>query len=84
MSETATPFHRVYLRWPDQRTSRKTTTESADVARFAYEELCNRRDLEGQEVSVAWTYNGKQLAYYEFSSKLRSVDAARERLTKKP
>jgi len=74
--------HRVYLRWPPQRTSDKTSTESAEVARFAYDELRNRRDLVGLDVAAAWTCNGKQLAFHSFNSTLPSIDAARTRLQK--
>lgn len=58
--------HRVYLRWPAQRTSDKTTTNSDRVAQFAFDELKNRADLSGQPVAAAWTCDGKQLAYHAF------------------
>lgn len=58
--------HRVYLRWPPQRATDKTTTERESVARFAFDELLRRADLVGQDVAVAWTCNGQQLAYHHF------------------
>ncbi len=76
MSDT----HRVYLRWPPQRTSDKTSTDSADVARFAFDQLKARKDLEGQDVAIAWTCNGEQLAYHDFSSALKSIAKARQQL----
>lgn len=74
--------HRVYLRWPPQRTSDKTTTESAEVAAFAFTELKNRPDLAGKDVAVAWTCDGQQLAYHVFSNALSSISAARTRLAR--
>lgn len=58
--------HRVYLRWPPQRVTDKTTTESKSVAQFAYDELLARPDLAGQAAAVAWTCAGAQLAYHRF------------------
>ena len=60
--------HRVYLRWPPSTATDKTTTESEAVARYAYEALRSRRDLEGQPVAVAWTCNSEQLAYHDFAA----------------
>jgi hypothetical protein len=65
MSEVKT--HRVYLRWPAQRVTDKTTTNSDAVAKYAYEELQRRADLIGQPVAVAWVCDGKQVAYHDFS-----------------
>lgn len=59
--------HRIYLRWPGQQVSDKTTTESAAVAQFAFDELIARKDLIGQSVDVAWTADGKQQNYYSFA-----------------
>lgn len=75
-----TDTHRVYLRWPPQRTSDKTSTEDPDVARFAFDQLKARTDLQGQPVAVAWTCNGKQLGYHDFSSTLKSIERARQQL----
>lgn len=60
--------HRVYLRWPNQLTTDKTTTESEPVARFAFTELQKRRDLDGQDVAVAWSFQGRQVEFHEFKS----------------
>jgi hypothetical protein len=59
--------HRIYLRWPGQQVSDKTTTESKAVAQFAFDELIARQDLIGQQVDVAWTADGKQQAYHSFA-----------------
>ncbi len=56
--------HRVYVRWPPQAASDKTTTEDSAVAQLAYDRLIARTDLAGA-LGVAWTCNGKQLAYHE-------------------
>lgn len=72
--------HRIYLRWPAQRTTDKTTTESANVARFAFDELKAREDLQGKDVAIAWTCEGVQQAYHDFRGRLPSIDAARARV----
>ena len=61
--------HRVYLRWPDGHVSDKTTTESREVADFAYKHLLTRpaSEPEGRgPIGVAWTENGKQIYYCEY------------------
>lgn len=58
--------YRIYLRWPNQRVSDKTTTESERVALIAWEELLARSDLNGQSVGAAYTQDGKQLRYHRF------------------
>jgi hypothetical protein len=63
--------HRVYVRWPDQRATDKTNTESEAVAQLAFDELLRRTDLVGQGVAVAWTEDGQQRAY-------RQLDGAGE------
>ena len=57
---------RVYLRWPGQRVTNKTTTESRTIAEAAYRELLERTDLVGQQVDAALTEDGKQIAYHRF------------------
>ncbi len=47
------------------------------MARFAFDQLKTRKDLEGQNVAIAWTCNGKQLAFHDFSSTLPSIAKAR-------
>ena len=60
--------YRVYLRWPPQRVTDKTVTDSATVAAFAYNELLDRAELRGQPVALAMTHDGKQLHYHAFDS----------------
>lgn len=55
--------HRIYLRWPPQRATDKTTTESAAVAQFAFAELLHRADLKGSGAAVVWSIDGKQQQY---------------------
>ncbi|MVF24220.1 hypothetical protein EVC37_21815 [Methylocaldum sp. BRCS4] len=60
--------YRVYLRWPGQRVTDKTTTESRTVADLAYAELVNRTDWPGDErpLGVGYTKDGKQVQYHNF------------------
>ena len=62
-------MYRIYLRWPDQTVTDKTVTESEAVANFAYQELVSRADLVGKSCAVAYSMNGKQVAYYRFGAK---------------
>lgn len=86
--QTGRPFkpeqHRVYLRWPEQQVSDKTTTESPEVAAYAYGLLKARADLVGQEVAVAWTCDGDQQAYHDFAAPLASIQQARAQLAQRP
>lgn len=58
--------YRVYLRWPGQKTSDKTVTESRSVAELAFKELKAREDLRGRPVGLAFSEDGKQLEYVDF------------------
>jgi hypothetical protein len=60
--------YRVYLRWPAQKVTDKTVTESRSVAELAYKELVTRTDWPSdvKPLGVAFTEDGKQLAYYNF------------------
>ena len=60
--------HRVYVRWPDQRTTDKTTTDDEAVARFAFDQLRNRGDLVGQRAGVAWSADNKRRAFHDFAT----------------
>lgn len=59
--------HRVYVRWPNQRVSDKTVTEDETVARFAFETLQRRSDLAGERAGAAWSANGRQCAFHDFT-----------------
>lgn len=59
---------RVYVRWPGQRVSDRTTTESRAVAEVAYGELVERSDLAAQgALGVAFTEDQRQVAYHAFN-----------------
>lgn len=60
---------RVYLRWPRQRVSDKTVTESRELAEFAYRQLRARSDLVGEPVAAVLTEDGRQLAYHAFDAR---------------
>lgn len=55
--------HRIYVRWPPQRATDKTTTESESVAQFAFDELQKREDLKGSGAGLVWSIEGKQHRY---------------------
>lgn len=59
---------RVYLRWPGQRVSDKTTTESKAVAELAFRELESKAvQLAGQgALGISFTEDGKQIEYRRF------------------
>lgn len=59
---------RVYLRWPGQRVSDKTTTDSRAVADLAFRELEARSVLlAGQgALGISFTEDGKQIEYRRF------------------
>lgn len=61
--------YRVYLRWPAQKVTDKTITESRTVAELAYEELITRTawPADAKPLGVAFTQDGKQLAYHNFT-----------------
>lgn len=64
--------HRVYVRWPDQRVSDKTVTDDEAVARFAFETLQRRTDLNGQVAGAAWTAGGRQHQFHDFTARGRT------------
>lgn len=55
--------YRVYLRWPNQKVTDKTATESKAVAEFAFDELTKRLDVAGA-LGITFTENGRQLRYH--------------------
>jgi hypothetical protein len=56
---------RVYVRWPDQRVTKKTTIDSRAVAELAFRELeSNAAQLTSQgALGIAYTDNGAQIEY---------------------
>lgn len=60
---------RVYVRWPGQRVSDKTTTDSRAVAELAFRELESAAaQLTSQgALGISFTDNGKQIDYRRFA-----------------
>lgn len=60
---------RVYVRWPGQRVSDKTTTDSRAVAELAFRELeSTATQLASQgALGISFTDNGKQIDYRRFA-----------------
>ena len=62
------PF-RVYVRWPNQRVSDKTTTASEAAAELVFDDLVKRWDLADKgALGVAMTVDGSQRKYYSFET----------------
>ncbi len=59
---------RVYLREGQKTVTHKTTTESEEVARFAFDLLKQKTELRGQKVSASITQDGHNVAYYDFET----------------
>ncbi len=60
--------HRVYLRWPGQEVTQKTTTESRTVAEFAFLQLCEQpAAILIEAVGISWTENGRHVDYVEMT-----------------
>lgn len=59
---------RIYVRWPDQSTSYKTSTESRTVADFAFQELVAMADELAAKgaLGISYTNNGRQVEYRPF------------------
>ena len=58
---------RVYVRWPSQRVSNKTKTESRAAAQVAFEELVGRSDLDtAGALGIAFSEDGRQIEYHRF------------------
>ena len=64
--------YRVYVRWPDQRVSNKTSTPSEAVARAAFDELmaCSTDLRRRGAVGLAMSHEGRQVHYVD----LRKLD----------
>jgi hypothetical protein len=60
--------YRVYVRWPGQRVTHKTNTESKAIADAAWEELKGIK-WEGENKPVGLTYscNGEQVDYVDLT-----------------
>ncbi len=61
-----TTTYRVYVRWPGQRATDKTTTESKAVADFAWDELNSLQwPDQPKPIGLAYSLNGKQVDYVD-------------------
>lgn len=61
--------YRVYVRWPGQRVTHKTNTESKAVADAAWEELkLVEWDEENKPLGLAYSCDGKQVDYIDLLS----------------
>lgn len=70
---------RVYVRWPGQRVSNKTSTESRAAAQVAFDELAARSDLDTSgALGVAFSEDGQQLSYHKFRDDPPSTAKARK------
>ncbi len=61
--------YRIYVRWPDQRVSDKTTTDNEMVAILAYGQLNTVADELRREgaVGIVYSADGKQVAYRDLT-----------------
>ena len=61
---------RIYVRWPNQVVTDKTTTESETVAALALDELKQQREgLKARgALGIAFSRDGKQAEYVELNS----------------
>jgi len=61
---------RVYVRWPDQKVSNKTNTESKEIADAAWNELKQLLWTGKQKpIGLVYSCNGKQLNYIDLTNK---------------
>lgn len=56
--------YRIYLRSADQAVREKTTTESAEVARFAFSELVARTELDGTTWLIVLNADGRPITHH--------------------
>jgi|GEM_PF-1734758 len=71
---------RVYVRWPNQRVTDKTVTDSRAVADIAFNELVARPDLaRNGALGVSLTEDGKQLEYRDLQAVPVPVPSNRRR-----
>lgn len=72
--------YRAYLRTFDGQISEKTITKDQDAAAEAFTALVGRKDLDGQKLAAALTYNNSQLAFHRFDFNPGDRDYWRDRL----
>jgi hypothetical protein len=82
-STMADMTYRVYVRWPKQRVTDKTTTDNRDVAMIAFDELLRRPGIEKSgALGVALTEDGRQIEYRVFVSDSTHTSAPQDRRAK--
>jgi hypothetical protein len=60
--------YRIYVRWPKQKVSHKTTTDSKKVADAAWDELKNTQwEGENKPIGLTYSHNGTQVDYVDLS-----------------
>lgn len=72
--------YRVYLRTFDGAVSEKTVTSESSAAMAAFAGLVNRREVDGQKMAAALTYNNRQLAFHRFDRHPGQADYWRDKL----
>lgn len=60
---------RIYLRYPDQRVTDKTTTGDPDAARAAFRALTERTDLDGTPMLAVLNRGGRPVAHHRFDGR---------------
>ena len=72
-------MHRLYARYERQRVTHKTTTESAAVAAFAWDELCAQATqlTAAGAIGIAWTENGRQREYRTLAGDRTAAEQAK-------
>ena len=63
---------RVYLRWPKQRVSEKTTTQNEAIALQAFDALIRRGDLAGKPVVAMMTHDNRPVKAHPFTKQPRA------------
>ncbi|MEK8034209.1 hypothetical protein AACH06_25565 [Ideonella sp. DXS29W] len=61
--------YRIYVRWPNQKVTDKTTTDNEMVATLAYGQLniaADRLRSEGA-IGIVYSSDGKQIAYRDLT-----------------
>ena len=59
--------YRVYVRWPQQKVSQKTSTYSKRLADMAWEEVLQIDWGDVQPVGISYTANNKAVKHHHFS-----------------
>lgn len=62
--------HRVYVRWPDQRVSDRTSTDSSAVAKLAFSELMSKGHglFEDGALSILMSVDGERVEFVDLAA----------------